>query len=632
MKNPEHILDEYWGYRNFLPMQEEIITSVLNGRDTVALLPTGGGKSVCFQVPALVQDGICIVVSPLVALMTDQVNTLIKKGIKALSIPGGISFQNLNILLENAIYGNYKFLYLSPERLSQELVQNSIRQMNVNLFAIDEAHCISQWGNDFRPAYKNCNILRALHPLVPTIALTATATPEVVSDLSIQLHLEEPSILKSSFVRKNLSYQIQYEDDKLYRIEQYLKTNNNTAIIYVRSRMNTVETSSHLNSLGISSNFYHGGISSEDKNTRLEDWLQGKTKVMVATNAFGMGIDNPNVRFVFHTQLPESLESYFQEAGRAGRDGNFSRAIILYNDYDKVLIKKQFIDSRPNTEQLKKLYRTLSNYFQIPYGEGEFTSHSFSFVDFCKQYKLNNMLTYNGLTALDRLGIIQLSKQFERKSVLKFIIESDKLIRYFEQSPSISIIGKTILRLYGGIFESPTSVKIDLVSSKTGQSINKIIEALEKMQKDGVLDLELYHTDASVTFVVPREDDKTINLVSRELESLNQKKIDEVKSVLNYVANNKVCKSVQLVSYFGETTAENCGICSVCASQKSTPSKKEAIHISKKIVELLEEREMTSRVISEKLTFTESKILIVLRHLQDAEKIKINTKNEYYIL
>lgn len=632
MKNPEHILDEYWGYRNFLPMQEEIITSVLNGRDTIALLPTGGGKSVCFQVPALAQDGICIVVSPLVALMTDQVNALKKKGVKALSIPGGISFQNLNILLENAIYGNYKFLYLSPERLSQELVQNSIRQMNVNLFAIDEAHCISQWGNDFRPAYKNCNTLRTLHPLVPMIALTATATPEVVTDLSIQLHLEEPNILKSSFVRKNLSYQVQYEDDKLYRIEQYLKSKNDTAIIYVRSRKNTVETSSHLNSLGISSNFYHGGISSEDKNTRLEDWLQGKTKVMVATNAFGMGIDNPNVRFVFHTQLPESLESYFQEAGRAGRDGNFSRAIILYNDYDKVLIKKQFIDSRPNTEQLKKLYRTLSNYFQVSYGEGEFTSHSFSFVDFCKQYKLNNMLTYNGLTALDRLGIIQLSKQFERKSVLKFIIESDKLIRYFEQSPSISIIGKTILRLYGGIFESPTSVKIDLVSSKTGQSINKIIEALEKMQKDGVLDLELYHTDASVTFVVPREDDKTINLISRELEALNQKKIDEVKSVLNYVTNNKVCRSVQLVSYFGEKTAENCGVCSVCASQKSIPSKKEAIHISKKILDLLEESEMTSRVISEKLTFTESKILIVLRHLQDAEKVKINTKNEYYIL
>lgn len=632
MKNPRNILEHYWGHQNFLPMQEEIITTVLNGRDTLALLPTGGGKSVCFQIPSLVQEGICIVVSPLVALMNDQVNTLKKKGIKALTIPGGISFQDVTILLENAIFGNYKFLYLSPERLSQEFVQNAIKQMNVNLFAIDEAHCISQWGNDFRPAYKNCNILRELHPLTPIIALTATATPEVVRDISLQLKLEEAAIIKSSFVRKNLSYQVHFEEDKLYRIEQLLKKNNETAIIYVRSRKNTVETSSHLNSLGISSSFYHGGISSEEKKQRLENWLQGSIKVMVATNAFGMGIDNPDVRFVFHTQLPESMESYFQEAGRAGRDGNYAQAIILYNDYDKILIRKQFIDARPNTEQLKHIYRKLNNYFQISYGEGEFTSHSLSFAEFCKQYKLNTIVTYNGLTALDRLGIIQLSRQFGRKSILKFIIDSDKLIKYFSQSPVISIIGKTILRLYGGIFESPTSVKIDLIASKTGQSITKIISALEKMQREGVLELNLYHTDASITFIVPREDEKTINMVSKELEALNRKKKNEVKAILNYVANNKVCKSVQLVRYFGETTAENCGICSVCASQKTTPSKKETILISKKILQLLEESEMSSRVLSEKLTFTESKILNVLRHLQDSEKIKINTKNEYYII
>ena len=613
-------------------MQEEIITTVLNGRDTVALLPTGGGKSACFQIPSLVQEGICIVISPLVALMTDQVNTLKKKGIKALTIPGGISFKELNILLENAIYGNYKFLYLSPERLSQELVQNSIKLMNVNLYAIDEAHCISQWGNDFRPAYKNCNILRELHPLTPIIALTATATSEVVIDISLQLKLEEAAIIKSSFVRKNLSYQVQFEDDKLYRIEQLLKKNKETAIIYVRSRKNTVETSSHLNSLGISSSFYHGGISSEEKSQRLEDWLQGVTQVMVATNAFGMGIDNPDVRFVFHTQLPESMESYFQEAGRAGRDGNYAQAIILYNDYDKILIQKQFIDARPNTKQLKHIYRKLNNYFQISYGEGAFTSHSFNFSDFCKQYKLNTILTYNGLTALDRLGVIQLSKQFGRRSILKFVIDSDKLIKYFSQSSIISIIGKTILRLYGGIFESPTSVNLDLIGSKTGQSEKRIILALEKMQRDGVLELSLYHTDASITFIVPREDEKTINVVSKELELLNQKKKDEVKAILNYVANNKVCKSVQLVRYFGETTAVNCGICSVCASQKTIPSKKELVLISKKILLSLEESEMTSRELSEKLTFTESKILNVLRLLQDSEKIKINTKNQYYII
>lgn len=631
MKNPKQILEEYWGYQQFLPMQEEVISTVLNGRDTIALLPTGGGKSLCFQIPALAKEGICIVISPLVALMTDQVNALKQKNIKALSISGGISYQDLNILLDNAIYGNYKFLYLSPERLSQELVQNYIKQMDVNLFAIDEAHCISQWGNDFRPAYKNCNILRTLHPLVPIIALTATATPEVVSDTALQLKLEEPAILKTSFVRKNLSYQVQYEEDKLYRIEKLLKNNKDASIVYVRSRNNTVEISNQLNSLGISSNFFHGGISNEEKKIRLEDWLQGKTNVMVATNAFGMGIDNPNVRYVFHTQFPESLESYFQEAGRAGRDGNYSSAIILYNDYDKILIKKQFLDSRPTKDQLKSIYRSLSNYFQISYGEGEFTSHSFSYIEFCKHYNLNTLLTFNGLTALERLGIIQLSKQFGRKSILKFELSSEKLIRYFDQNPTTSIIGKTILRMYGGIFESPTAVKIELIASKTGQSVTKVISVLQKMQQEGVLDLKLFHTDATITFIVPREDDKTINRVSKELDALNHKKETEVNSVLNYVNNNKDCKSLQLVSYFGDKTAENCGICSVCASQKNTPSKKEIQIISKDILQLLEEKEMSSRKLSEKLTFTESKILIVLRHLQDVGKIKINTKNEYFL-
>jgi ATP-dependent DNA helicase RecQ len=631
LKKPIQILEQYWGHRKFLPLQEEIISAVLNDRDTVALLPTGGGKSVCFQIPALAKEGICIVISPLVALMTDQVNSLKEKGIKALSIPGGISYQDLNILLDNAIYGNYKFLYLSPERLQQELVQNCIKQMNVNLFAIDEAHCISQWGNDFRPAYKNCNILKTLHPLVPMIALTATATPEVVTDTVMQLKLEEPVVLKSSFARKNLSYQVHYQEDKLFKIEQLLKKSNGAAIIYVRSRKNTVEISQQLNSLGISSDFFHGGISTEEKNKRLEDWLQGRKQVMVATNAFGMGIDNPNVRYVFHTQLPESLESYFQEAGRAGRDGNYSSAIVLYNNYDKILIKKQFLNSRPTTQQLKTIYRSLSNFFQISYGEGEFTSHNFNYIEFCKHYKLNTLLTYNGLTALERLGIIQLSKQFGRKSILKFEISSEKLIKYLDQNPTISIIGKTILRLYGGIFENPTSVKIELIAIKTGQSVAKIIDALEKMQKEGILDLKLFHTDATITFIVPREDDKTINSVSRELESLNNKKESEVQSVLSYIDNNTTCKSVQLVSYFGEKTAENCGICSVCASQKSTASKKEIQLISKGILNLLEEKELSSRLLSEKLTFTESKILIVIRLLMDAGKIKINTKNEYYL-
>jgi len=352
---------------------------------------------------------------------------------------------------------------------------------------------------------------------------------------------------------------------------------------------------------------------------------------MVATNAFGMGIDNPNVRFVFHIQLPESLESYFQEAGRAGRDQNFSRAIILYNDYDKILIKKQFIDSRPKAKDIKVLYRKLSNYFQISYGEGEFTNHSFNFTDFCKTYNLNSLLTYNGLTALDRLGVLQLSKQFGRKTILKFLLDSNKILKYFQTDHTLAIIGKTILRLYGGIFESPTAINLELISSKTGQNTEVIIRSLKKMEQDQVIDLKLRHTDSSITFNVPREDDKTINVISKELKALNQKKEGEVKAVLNYIENSKDCKSFQLVNYFGETEAQTCGICSVCASQKSSPSKNEIIIISEKIQLLLEGNEMTSREISEKLTFAESKILIVLRLLQDATKIKTNTKNQYYL-
>jgi len=611
-------------------MQEDIINNVLNGKDTVALLPTGGGKSVCFQIPALAMEGICIVVSPLIALMTDQVNALQKKGIKALAIVGGISKQDLSIVLDNAMYGNYKFLYISPERLRQEIVQNSIRKMNVNLIAIDEAHCISKWGNDFRPAYKEVHVLNELHPLVSKIALTATATQEVLADTISQLKLELPTIFRSSFTRNNLSYQVLKEDDKLYRIEQLLKNNIGAAIVYVRSRKKTVEICNQLNHLGIKSTFYHGGIDPEEKKSRLTSWLNGSIPVMVATNAFGMGIDNPNVRYVIHIQLPESLESYFQEAGRAGRDDNSAYAYIIYNEYDKVLIKKQFIDSQPSLSELKTFYRTLNSYFQISYGEGEFTEHSFDFNQFCQIYMFNSIKVYNGLNTLDRLGILQLSKQFGRKSIVKFLISSEEILPYFEKDILCSIIGKTILRLYGGIFEIPLPLNLDLIASKTNQSISVIIQQLKKMERDAVIDLKLHITDATITFLVPREDEKTINSISKEVNTLLQKKEIEVGSVLEYLENDKICKNVQLIRYFGETNAEPCGICSVCANQNKTTSKKETSIISKEILLLLEDIEMSSRELSEKLIFTEDKILFVLQQLQDINKIKINSKNQFY--
>jgi ATP-dependent DNA helicase RecQ len=628
---PLQILEKYWGFNSFRPLQEEIILSVLAGQDTVALLPTSGGKSICFQVPALTQEGICIVVSPLVALMADQVNALKEKGIKALQISGGISLQNLEMLLDNAKYGNYKFLYLSPERLQQELVQNAIRQMPVNLIAVDEAHCISQWGNDFRPAYKNITVLREIHPLVPLIALTATATPKVLTDTINELKLELPKIYQASFARDNISYQVYKVEDKIYRIAQLLKNCTGKSIIYVRSRKSCVEISNQLNALDIASTFYHGGISLEEKTEKMNSWQHGKTPNIVATNAFGMGIDQPDVRLVIHVQLPDSLEAYFQEAGRGGRDGALAKAVIFWSDYDTELVHRQFVDSYPTTKDVKYIYKKLNNYFQISYGEGEFTSHPFNFSDFCKTYDLNTLLAFNSLQILDRLGVVQLSKSFGRKSIVHFTATSNVVLAYFQKDMVASVIGKTMLRLYGGIFETATNINLEYVASKSGQSIPTIIKVLKQMERDGLLTLQLQVTDAVLTFSLPREDDKTINPLQEEIALQKTKKEAQVKAVLAYIENDRVCRSIQLVRYFGEEDAVKCGICSVCTTEVTKISAVDRGELSAKILLLLEEAPQTSREISEKLTFAETEIISTLRLLLDSNKVSLGVRNRYHL-
>lgn len=630
MKAPIQILKDYWGYDSFKPLQEEIINSVIDGQDTVALLPTGGGKSLCFQLPALVMGGICIVVSPLVALMTDQVQQLKAKGIKALHLSGGLSSDEVGTLLDNAKYGNYAFLYLSPERLQQDRVQNAIREMDVCLIAVDEAHCISQWGNDFRPSYKNITLLREIHPLVPVIALTATATQHVLDDTITELRLELPNVFKESFYRSNLAYKTFREEDKIYRVEQLLTQHDAAAIIYVRSRRMTAEISDQLNSLGISSTNYHGGLSAATRKERLEAWMRGAIKCMVATNAFGMGIDNPGVRYVIHLQFPDSLESYFQEAGRAGRDGNYAEAILLYNDYDKQLIKKQFVDSLPSEKDLLMIYRKLMNYFQIPYGEGEFSSHSFNFAEFCTTYSLPSAITYNALTTMDRLGILELSKQFGRRSVMLFTVPSEVLLGYFEKDMRVSLIGKTILRVYGGIFETTTPVNLNLISKKTGQNTDEVVAAIKKMEADEVAQVQIYDTDAQITFLTPREDDRTIYRLAGDVKELNAKKVKQVQSVLDFVKNDRICKSKQLLSYFGEDVTAACGICSVCIAVSKPTGKSELKRISEEILKLLGGESLSSREISERLTFAESNIITVIKALLDSRQIGLNSKNQYF--
>ncbi len=574
-------------------------------------------------------DGICIVISPLVALMADQVKGLNEKGIKALQIPGGISFPELTTLLDNACYGNYKFLYLSPERLQQEIVQNAIQRMPVNLIAVDEAHCISQWGNDFRPSYHEIKVLRGIHPKAPWVALTATATPEVLKDTMQQLELESPKVFKGSFIRENLTYNVFKEEDKEYRIQQLLESNRESAIIYVRSRSLSEEMAARLHHLGISSTYFHGGLPTEEKNKRLISWKKGQVTTMVATNAFGMGIDHGEVRHVIHVQLPESLESYFQEAGRAGRDGHPAVATLLYTEDDKALAKRQFVDSQPKFDDIKRLYRTLNNYFQIPYGEGGFTVHEFNFTKFCQTYKLQPTTTFHGMNVLDRLGILSLQKEFGRKSIVRFLVSSEELLREFDREVSFSIVGKTILRMYGGVFNTPTPLRISQVAQKLSMPNEKVITILKEMDSKGLLELQLFETDASITFLVPREDDKTLNPLKKEIEAQKDRKARQLSNVLKYVENDSLCREIQMTSYFGETGKMACGRCSVCLKEGQKPSASMET-IAHQILEMLKENPHDSRSLVKNLNFAESETLEALQLLLDAKKVQLNAVNQYF--
>lgn len=629
MPDPLSILQQYWNHPSFRPPQEEIIQSILKGNDTLALLPTGGGKSVCFQIPALIKDGICIVVSPLVALIRNQVDQLQERGIKAVALTGGLSRESVERILDNCLYGNYKFLYLSPERLQQELVQERIKRMAVNVIAIDEAHCISQWGHDFRPAYRNCGVLRTFFPGVPTVALTASATQRVVNDICESLGLQNPTIVRKSFARPNLAYLVFEEEDKPYKAAHILKKNRGSSIVYVQNRKATSQIAAYFNKEGIAAAFYHGGIAPEEKNLRLKQWMDNTVQVMVATNAFGMGIDKPDVRTVIHVELPENIENYYQEAGRAGRDGKKAFAIMLKNKNDGERVKERFLETLPDVDFIKLLYRKLNNYFQIPYGEGENAVVGFNFTDFCHTYHFQPALAYNGLKLLDRCAVLNFAESFHRNTSLQCVTSPQRLLVYLNTHPETKMVTQALLRTYGGLFDGEVSLDLRLISTKTGVPEVKIAEVLQRLHRDGMALYVAQQTDAEITFLLPREDEKTIHRIAPYIQQQHKVKSQQVQAIIEYANNDKVCKSVQLAAYFGETDGEPCGICSVCLASKTAMPPEVKRLVQEAILETIRSKPLSSRALLGQLPYKELHVLETLRTLLEAEKIEVTPRNEY---
>jgi ATP-dependent DNA helicase RecQ len=627
MKHPIEILEHYWKFSEFKPQQEAIIEAVLANEDCIVLLPTGGGKSICFQIPALLKEGICIVVSPLIALMQDQVNNLKEKGIKAMALTSGLNYDDIDRMLDNCIYGNYKFLYLSPERLQQDLVQERIKQMNVNLIAVDEAHCISQWGHDFRPAYRDIKLLRTLHPNVNIIGLTASATAKVVEDVITQLDCIAPQVFKTSFHRPNLAYLTLDCEDKYFKTVQILKKYAGSSIIYVRNRKATLEISRYLNNIGITSGYYHGGLSAKEKNTQFDLWSANENQVMVATNAFGMGIDKANVQTVIHHNLPESLESYYQEAGRAGRNNDKAYAVILRSTSDEMSSKNQYINGLPDIQFLKNVYKRLCNYFQISYGEGESTVHNFNFKLFCGTYNLPPILTYNALKILDRTSIISMEERFKNTAFIQIMIGNSALFNYIEKHPKQALILKVILRSHEGVFDHSTEIFTHTIAKKTNLSEDEVIKQLTALNKAEIIHFESSKTDAQISFIEPREDDKTIHRISKIVNQQHDLKKTQLQSVIDYVKNDGICKSKKLLSYFEESNSKQCGICSSCLESKNNSLF--SVNDTQIILNLLKTEALSSNKLEVISTFNRGKLTSLLTNLLEKELIEITEQNTY---
>jgi ATP-dependent DNA helicase RecQ len=620
------VLRKYWGYDNFRTLQEEIVDAAYTGRDVLGLMPTGGGKSITFQVPALCMEGICLVVTPLIALMKDQVDNLKAKGILATTVYSGMTRNEIIQALDNCILGDFKFLYISPERLGTELFLEKVKRMKVSLLVVDESHCISQWGYDFRPAYlKIAEVKKALGPKVPVVALTATATPEVVEDIQNQLSFREHYVLKKSFARKNIAYVVRKTDDKIGKMLHILSVVPGTSIVYVRSRQKTKEIADLLRNEGISADHFHAGLSQEAKDRKQDAWKRGECRVIVATNAFGMGIDKPDVRSVIHIDLPDTLEAYFQEAGRAGRDEKPAYAVLLYEKMDTTKLKKRVSDNFPGRDFVAQVYHELCCYYEIAVEEGAGSMFAFNLFDFCKVFRLPSLQTFSALKILQQAGYIELTDEITKKSRVMFRITKEELYHQpLDNDPKLDEVLNILLRSYTGLFAEFADVDEDMLSHRLDLSRDELYHKMQTLARMGIIHYIPGKKSPFVYFPTRRVDDKYLVISKDVYEKRLERFQERVEKVIAYVQDDAHCRSRMLLRYFGEDASSNCGVCDYCKRKnESGLNNSQFEKIREEVFAFLESGAVDYKELVKRLSSSEENSIAALRMMLDEGELKM---------
>ena len=623
-------LAKYWGYKQFRPGQEPIIRSIIEGRDTLALMPTGGGKSITYQVPTLAREGLCIVITPLIALMKDQVDRLRRMGIAATAIHSGLSYTQIDIALDNCVYGDMKFLYIAPERLATEAFRLRVQRMKVSLLAVDEAHCISQWGYDFRPSYLRIAEIRRLMPDVPVLALTASATELVAKDIMHHLGFTQPNILRSSFARPNLSYAVRHTDDKNEQLMRVIENVAGSGIVYMRSREGCEQLAETLRSQGISASFYHAGLPHTERAIRQEEWTQGKVRVMVATNAFGMGIDKADVRFVVHYTMCDSLESYYQEAGRAGRDGVRSYAVLLSSSDDEGKITKRFDAEFPPLDEIKSIYDKVCDYLQIAVGDGQYASLIFNIHDFCRRERIYVGKVRAALYLLEQNGYMTLTEEMENPARIIFCISRDDLYRIRVGNYDMDQIIRTLLRLYNGVFTEFRAIDEHAIATNSGYTVEKVKEVLKRMWQMRII--RYIPSNTSPMLFMDEERLPSKDLYISPDTYLHRKRLmqERFSNMLSYAQSDTECRSVTLQRYFGDTEAVPCGVCDVCLAQKR--NRRDEATVREEILSLLREESLSTRELCHKMKHNPERVATLIDKMIAEGKISASISGKLIII